>query len=148
MVALIGGTAASAGSQLVAGGEKAAAAEFESQQYKAQADAARTASLQDETARRRELTSNLETIQSIRAGRGVGSGSPTAMAIYESGISRSEDDIAASKANYAAKADLATRASYLSERKASSSLLAANLGAVSTVASSAFKYGTPYMKGA
>lgn len=146
-MALVGGTAASAGSQLVAGGEKAAAAEFEAQQYKQQAEAAKTAALQDETARRRDLTSNLETIQAIRSGRGVGSGSPTAMAIFDSTVSRSEDDIAASKANYAAKADLATRASYLSERKASSSLLAANLGAAGTVASAAFKYGTPASRG-
>jgi len=141
IAALVVGTAASAGSQLVAGGQKAAAAEFEAQQYKQQADAAKTAALQDETARRRDLTSNLETIQAIRAGRGVGSGSPTAMAIFDSTIGRSEDDIAASKANYAAKADLASRASYLSEKKASSTLLAANLGAAETVASSVFKYG-------
>jgi hypothetical protein len=139
--ALIIGTAASVGGQLAAGGQKAAAAEFESQQYAQQAQAAKTASMQDETARRRELTSNLETIQAIRAGRGVGSGSPTAMAIYDSTISRSEDDIAASKANYAAKADLASRASILSQKKASSSLLAANLGAAETVGSSIFKYG-------
>jgi hypothetical protein len=146
--ALIIGTATSVVSSLAAGGQKAAAAEFESQQYAQQAQAAKTASLQDETARRRELTSNLETIQAIRAGRGVGSGSPTAMAIYDSTISRSEDDIAASKANYAAKADLASRASILSQKKASSSLLAANLGAAETVGSSIFKYNTPYMKGA
>lgn len=139
--ALIIGTAASAGSQMMAAGEKSAAAEFEQQQYKTQADAARTASLQDETARRRDLDSNLQTIQAIRAGRGVGSGSPTAMAIYDSTISRSEDDIAASKANYAAKADLAQRASFLSGRKASTSLLAGTLGAIGTVGSAAFKYG-------
>lgn len=139
--ALIIGTGASVAGQLAAGGQKAAAAEFESQQYAQQAQAAKTAALQDETARRRDLTSNLETIQAIRAGRGVGSGSPTAMAIYDSTISRSEDDIAASKANYAAKADLASRASILSKAKASSSLLAANLGAAETVGSSIFKYG-------
>jgi hypothetical protein len=139
--AMIIGTVASAGSQLMAGGQKAAAAEFEQQQYAEQAKAAKTAALQDETARRRDLTSNLETIQAIRAGRGVGSGSPTAMAIYDSTISRSEDDIAASKANYASKADLASRASILSGRKASTSLLAANLGAFETVGTAAFKYG-------
>jgi hypothetical protein len=141
IAALIGGTAASAGGQLVAGGQKAAAAEFESQQYAQQSQAAKTAAVQDETARRRDLTSNLETIQAIRAGRGVGAGSPSAMAIYDSTISKSEDDIAASKANYAAKADLASRASILSQKKASSSLLAANLGAAETVAGAAFKYG-------
>jgi hypothetical protein len=92
--ALIGGTAASAGSQIMAGRRKVAAAEFEQQQYAAAGAGARTASLQDETARRRDLTSNLETIQAIRAGRGVGSASPTAMAIYNNTIDKSEDDIA------------------------------------------------------
>jgi type II secretory pathway pseudopilin PulG len=147
-VALIGSTAASAGSQLMAGNEKSSAAQFEAQQYTEQAAATRTAALQDETARRRDLTSNLETIQALRAGRGVGASSPTAMAIYDSGISRSEDDIAASKANYAAKADLADRASILSSRKSQTSLLAGDLGALSTIGSSIFKYATPYAKGA
>lgn len=145
--ALVIGTAASAGSQLMAGGERAAAADFESQQYAQQAQAAKTAAIQDETARRRDLTSNLETIQAIRAGRGVGSSSPTATAIYDNLTSKSEDDIASSKANYAAKADLASRASILSERKSSTSLLAGALGAAGTIGSAAFKYGTPYVKG-
>jgi len=143
-IALIGGTAASAGSQLMAGGERAAAAEFESQQHAQQAQAARTAAMQDETARRRDLNSNLQTIQAIRAGRGVGEGSPTAMAIYDSTIDKSEDDIATSKANYAAKSDLSSRASILSARKSGTSLLAANLGAFSTVASAGFRYAAPY----
>jgi hypothetical protein len=144
IAALVGGTAASAGSQLMAGGERSAAATFEAQQHAQAADAARTAAIQDETARRRDLTSNLESIQAIRAGRGVGSGSPTAMAIYDSSIGKSEDDIAASKANYAARADLASRASILSERRSSTSLLAADLGAFSTVASAGFRAATPY----
>jgi hypothetical protein len=66
------------------------------------------------------------------------------MSIYDSGISRSEDDIAAGKANAAAKADLANRASFLSERKASTSLLAGDLGAIGSVATGAFRYAIPY----
>ena len=144
---LIAGTAASAGSQMMAAGEKSAAAEFESQQLANQAQAAKTASMQEETARRRDLTSNLETIQSIRAGRGVGSGSPTAMAIYDNIINKSEEDIATSKANYASKADLASRASILTARKSSTSLLAGALGAAGTIASAGFRYSTPYAGG-
>lgn len=139
--ALIVGTTAQTLGGLAASGQKAAAAEFEQQQYQQQAQAAKTAALQDEAARRRELNSNLESIQAIRAGRGVGSGSPTAMAIYDSGIQRGEEDIAASKANYAAKADLANRASILSQKKASYSLLAGNLGAANDIAGGVFKYG-------
>jgi hypothetical protein len=141
--ALIIGAGTSAFGQLSAGGERAAAAQFESQQYRQQAEAQKIASTQDETQRRRDLTSNLETIAAIRAGRGVGATSPTAMSIFDSGIANTEDEIQASKANYAAKADLASRASFLSERKASTSLLAGTLGAVSSVASGAFRYGTP-----
>lgn len=137
---LVGTTIASAGGQLMAAGQKSAAADFETQQYEQQAQAAKTASMQEEATRRRDLTSSLETIQAIRAGRGVSSGSPTAMAIYTDSIGRSEDDIAASKANYAAKADLASRASILSAKKAQSSLLAGDLEAASTIGNSAFKY--------
>lgn len=139
--ALIAGTALSATSRMVQAGQQSAAAEFESQQYAQQAEAAKTASMQEEAQRRRDLTSNLEAIQAIRAGRGVGASSPTAQAIYGNVIDRSEDDIAASKANYAAKADLASRASILSERKAQTSLLAGALGAASDVASGAYRYG-------
>lgn len=142
--ALIVGTAASAAGSLMAGSEKATAAQFEQQQYEQQAQAARTAALQDETARRRDLTSNLQTIETIRAGRGVGAASPTAMAIYDNTINNSEDDIAASKANYAAKADLSSRAATLAGRKGSTSLLAGALGAVSTIGSAGFRYATPY----
>jgi len=139
---LIAGTAASAGGKLMAAGQQSASSEFESQQYAAQAQAAQTASIQEETQRRRDLTSSLETIQAIRAGRGVGSGSPTAMATFDNITNISEDNMQASKANYAAKADLASRASILSERKASTSMLAGYLGAASDVGSAAFKYGT------
>jgi hypothetical protein len=145
--ALIIGTGTSAFGSLAAGGEKAAAAEFESQQYAAQAQAAKTAAMQDETARRRDLESNLQTIQAIRAGRGLSAGSPTEMAIFSNVTSNAEDDIAASKANYAAKADLAQRASFLSARRSLTSLLAGTLGAVSTVASAGFRYAIPLSSG-
>jgi uncharacterized protein HemX len=62
--ALIIGTGTSAFGQLSAAGQQSAAAEFESQQYAQQAQAQQTAGIQEETARRRDLTSNLETIQS------------------------------------------------------------------------------------
>jgi len=80
-IMMFAGTAASAGSQMMAAGERSASAQFESEQYQRQAEAAKTASMQEETARRRDLNSNLQTIMAIRAGRGVGSGSPTAMAV-------------------------------------------------------------------
>jgi hypothetical protein len=142
--ALVAGTATSAAGSIISGGEKSRAAQFESQQYAQQAQAAQTASIQDETQRRRQLLSSLETVMAMRTERGVGADSPTAMAIYDNGISMSEDDIQASKANYLAKADLAARASYLSQRKASTSLFAGYLGAASTIADAGFKGATLY----
>ena len=138
--AVVGG-ATSAASSIISGNEKSAAAKFEQQQYAQQAYAATTAGIQDETQRRKQLTTQLESVMAMRAGRNVGAGSPTAMAIYDAGIDSSEDDIQASKANAVAKADLATRASYLSERKASTSLLQGYLGAASSVAGSVSKFG-------
>jgi hypothetical protein len=140
--ALIIGTATSAVGQLSAAGQQSAAADFESQQYAQQAQAAQTAGIQEEAARLRDLTSNLETIQAIRAGRGVGAGSPTAMSIYDNTTSKAEDNIQAAKANAAAKADLAHRASFLSAAKSSTSLLAGDLGAAGALASGAFRYRT------
>ena len=140
--ALVIGTATSAFGQLSAAGQQSAAAEFESQQYAQAAQAQQTAGIQEETQRRRNLTSNLETIQAIRAGRGVGAGSPTAEAIYGNVTSNAEDNIQAAKANAAAKADLAHRASFLSAAKSSTSLLAGDLGAAGALASGAFRYRT------
>lgn len=140
-IPLVIGTALSAGSRLMQAGQQSAAAQFESQQYQQQAQAAQTASMQTEAAQRRDLTSNLETIAAIRAGRGVGASSPTAEAIYGNAIDRSEDDIAASKANYAAKADLSQRAAILSERRGSTSLLAGFLGAGTDIATGAYRIG-------
>jgi hypothetical protein len=120
---LIGGTAASAGSQIMAGGEKSAAAQFEQQQYAQQAQAAhRLAAGRDRAPPRPDVEPRNH--QAIRAGRGVGS---AARPRWRSTTTRSTSrrtTSQASKANYAAKADLASRASILSERKASTSLLA------------------------
>lgn len=136
---LIGGTALSAGSKLMQAGQQSAAAEFESQQYAQQAQAQKTAGMQEEASRRRELDSNLQAIQAIRAGRGVGASSPTAMAIYDNGIGLAEDDILAARANSAVKADLAQRASSLSARKSQTSMLAGFLGAGSDIFSAGYK---------
>lgn len=142
IAALVGGTALSATSQVMGGYEKAAAAEFEADQYRTQAQQARTAAAQDEAAKRRDLTSNLEAVQAIRAGRGVGSASPTGMAIFDNAVNLSEDDIATSRANYLSKADLSNRASILSSRKASGSILAGYIGGATAVADGAFKGAT------
>lgn len=138
---IIAGVAAVAGSGIQAYGahkagvEQARAAEFEKQQLEIQAQVARTAADQDEARRREALVSNMETIQAIRAGRGVGSNSPTGEAILTSAIDQQERDIGIERANYLTKADLSLRAAQLADRKARTSLLAGNLTAASDILS-------------
>ncbi len=152
--ALVGGTALSATSQIMKGREESTAAAFERQQlltqqeqYKIQEGQQRTAAMQDETRRRNELTSNLETIQAMRAGRGVGLSSPTGMAILDSVTEGAEGDIRTSRLNFLERADSARiageysgGAAVMAGRKARMSLISGYLGAASTVASAGFKY--------
>lgn len=146
--ATVGGSALSAAGSSMAGQETARAAEFERQQLEIQSQAQRTAADQAEARRREELTSNLETIQAIRAGRGVGSNSPTGQAILTSAIEEQERDIGIERANYLAKADISRRAAEMAGRKAKTSLLAGNLEAGATIlggigkAASMFSYPT------
>lgn len=139
--AVIAGSVLSAGSSLMAGAERARASEFEAQQYEQQAEATRTAAIQDEAARRRELTSNLDAVMAIRAGRGVGEASPTGTAIMTSAISRGEEDIATTRANAAAKADLADRSAFLSRRKGQTSMIQGSLGAATSIFSGISRVG-------
>jgi hypothetical protein len=140
----VGGTAISAYGHHKAGEEAARSAEFEKQQLEIQSQVAKTNADQAETSRRNELTSNLETIMAIRAGRGVGSGSPTGEAMYTSAIDSHERDIATERANYLTKADLSRRGADMAERKAKYSLLAGDLQAAGDVFSGVSKVGSIY----
>lgn len=139
---MVAGTAAQGVSQIMQGNAQSQAAQFEQQQLKVQEQQTRTAAEQAEARRREELTANLETIQSIRAGRGVGTNSPTGMAILTDTTHDAERDIVSERSNYLTKADLSSRAAEMAGRKAQTSLLAGYLGAASTVGSTAGKlYG-------
>lgn len=142
LVAAAGGSAMQAGSQIMAGRETARAAAYEQQQLKAQEETYRIAAAQDETQRRDELNSSLETIQAIRAGRGVGAGSPTENAILTSATDDAESDILTSRLNYLTKADSSRTSAEMAGKKAKTSLLAGYLNAGSTLANTAFKLGT------
>lgn len=126
-----GGQIAARG-QRMAAAEQATAADFEANQLKIQSQVAKTNADQAETRRRDELTSNLETIAAIRAGRGVGSASPTGDAIYGSTIEDQERDIAIERNNFLQKADLSRRASEMSTRKGRMSLIAGEYGAAAS----------------
>jgi len=153
---LVGSTALTATSQVMAGNERSRAAAFESEQLKGQqtqlevqAENTRIAADQAETARREGLVANMEHIQSIRAGRGVGEASPTGLAILDSLVGNTERDIGTERYNYQTKADgyrmsadNAALASTMSARKAKTSLIAGYLDAGSTVAGAGFKYAS------
>jgi len=143
-LALIGGTALRAYGDIMRGQEESRSAQFEQQQLQIQEQSYRTAAAQREAQRRRDLTSAFETIQAIRAGRGVGAGSPTGMAILENVIDTVERDISIEKANLLERADTARRASILAGNRASTSLLSGYLGGASDVATGVFQYSRIY----
>ena len=112
-LAIIGG-GLSATSTIMEGRERSAAASFEAQQlegrsgeYSRQEQEYRIAAAQTEARRREELTTSLETIAAIRAGRGVGAASPTGLTILEN-LSRDESrDIRTERLNYLTRAEQA-----------------------------------------
>lgn len=145
----LAGTFAQASAQKRAGREQAAAARFEAGQLEerqrelaaAEADQ-RTAADQAEARRLEELTSNLETIQAIRAGRGVGMSSPTGQAILASTAEDERRDIGIEKSNYLREADSTRRAGWqagqeagMARRKGKYSLYSSNVQSGITVLS-------------
>lgn len=142
--AQVAGTAASAYGSLKSGQEKYLDAQFEREQLKIAEQQNKTAALQAESARRDELTSSLETIQALRAGRNTGTYSPTGRALLANTVDDAEGDIITERVNYAQRADQNRRAAFLAERKGKTSLLAGQLGAVESVASGITKIGSIY----
>lgn len=139
--ALIISTATAATGQVMAGQERANAAAFEGQQYRIQQQQYETAAARDEATRREDMRSSIDTIAAIRAGRGVGQGSPTETAILDDITRRGESDIQTNRANLLTRADQSRMASDMSSRRARMALIAGDLGAVSTISSAAFRYG-------
>lgn len=132
------GTATQAVGTLMAAGEKKAAAEFEAKQYRIQEQQYRTAAARDEANRRADLNSQIGTIMAIRAGRGVGQGSPTGVAILEDLTQRSEGDIGTQKASLLSKADQARMAGDFSDRKARMAMVSGGISALGQLANAGF----------
>lgn len=151
--AIIASTALTAGSTLMAGQEKAQSAALEQSQLLGQQQAlerqsenAKIAADQAEARRREELVSNLQTIQSLRAGRGVGQLSPTGTAILTGFTDTAEGNLASERFNILSKADEARMgaenagtAAAAAGRRVRSSLLAGYLGAGNAVASGVYR---------
>lgn len=127
-------SAASSHAQLMAAQEQAAAFEFEGRQYDRQGKQIRAAASSDEASRRDSLASSLETIDVLRAGRGLDPDSPTGRAIMSGITSTAEKNIETSKSNFALQSVNAELAGELSRRKARYSLLAGEAGAAAGAA--------------
>ena len=134
------GTALSAGGQIMAAQEQSRGAAFEQQQLNNQAQVERTAADQEEARRREELTSQLGTMQTLRAGRGVGMSSPTGMAILNSVAEDGTRDAQQASLNYLMKADSSRMSAQMAGQKSKYTLLGGYLGAGSTLAGGAYKY--------
>lgn len=153
LAATAASTALSAGSSLMAGQEKSQAAALEQSQLLGQQQAlerqsenAKIAADQAEAKRREELTSNLQTIQSLRAGRGVGELSPTGRAILTGVTDNAEGDLSSERFNILSKSDEARMgainagtAAEQAGRRVRSSLLAGYMGAGSAIAGGVLK---------
>lgn len=139
IAALVVGTATAATGAVVAGTQQSRAAAFQQDQLRLQAEANRTAAAQEEAKRRADLTSSMETIAAIRAGRGVGGGSPSGNAFLDNLITRSEGDIATAKTNLLTKADVASRGATLAGQASDASLLGGYLTAATDIGTAAFK---------
>lgn len=136
------GTATSVMGQQMAGQEAKRSADFEAAQLERQSKAYQTQAAQDEANRRSDLESSLETIQVMRAGRGLSLDSPTGEAILTSTTDRAERDITTSKANIFGRASNAELAASETQRKGKASLLAADIGSLTTIASGVGKIAT------
>ncbi len=139
---LVASTAVSAVGSVMAGAQRSAAAQFESDQMKIQSEQAKTAAAEAEAQRRENLTSNIETIQAINAGRGIGANSPTSDAILTNYIQDAERDTVIERTNLLTKADLYRRGSIMAERKAKTSLIAGYMNAGSDILSTSYKYAS------
>lgn len=115
--------------QLLAAQEQSKAFEFEGAQGDLQAQRYRSAAAADEAQRRTELQSSLETIQAIRAGRGLDLDSPTGRAITRGVTATAEDNIMTSKNNYLLNSAQSELGAELSRRKARYALLAGDASA-------------------
>jgi len=133
----IGASLAAAGVSAYAKTKQAAAQataqKYQAQQLEIQSEYDRIAAMQEESARRNKLTSSLEAVRAVQAGRGVGMDSPTVTAIEESAIDRGERDIASSKLTAQAKVSQEQTNAKLLEEQAGQTMEAGKFAAITTL---------------
>jgi hypothetical protein len=127
------GAGISAFGSIMQGRAQASAARFEQQQLRRQEQVLRTQASQAEARRREDLTASMETVMALRAGRGVGMGSPTGRAMFESVVEDEERDIRTERLSYLMRADSARMGAVMAGQRARQSLMAGYLGAGSAI---------------
>lgn len=113
----VAGALGKANAEVRQGQAQKAALQYQAQQQRAQAQYTGIQELQDESGRRNALTTSLESIQALMAGRGVGLASPTNVAINTGIVDRGERDISSAKLGYEAKKSQLTTGAQLAEQQ-------------------------------
>ncbi|MCG5241399.1 hypothetical protein ACIU1J_27670 [Azospirillum doebereinerae] len=109
-------------SSIKQGEAQSAAYKAQQQQQQQRQQQLETRALQDEAARREELTSNLSTIEAIRAGRGLSQTSPTALVIRDDVTDDAMDAMSTSRLNILNAAESERQGAITSGRAASNAL--------------------------
>ncbi len=115
-------TAVGVYSSIKQGEAQSAALKAQQQQQQQREQQLRTQALQDEAARREELTSQLSTIDAIRAGRGNSLTSPTALTIRDDVTNDAMDNMRVSRLNILNGAESARQSAEQSGAAASTAL--------------------------
>ena len=126
-------TAVGVYSSIKQGEAQSAALKAQQQQQQQREQQLRTQALQDEAARREELTSQLSTIDAIRAGRGMSGTSPTALVIRDDVTDDAMDNMRVSRLNILNGAESARQSAEQSGAAASTALTAGRLGAATSL---------------
>lgn len=126
-------TAVSVYSSVKQGQAQSAALKAQQQQQQQREQQLRTQALQDEAARREELTSQMSTIDAIRAGRGLSGTSPTALVIKDDVTSDAMDNMRVSRLNILNGAESSRQSAAQSGSAASTALTTGYLGATTSL---------------
>lgn len=136
-------TAVGVYSSIKQGEAQSAAFKAQQQQQQQHEQQLRTRALQDEAARREELTAQLSTIDAIRAGRGLSLDSPTALTIRNDTTDSAMDNMRVSRLNILNGAESARQSAEQSGAAASTALTSGYLsGATSLLDFGAKTIGT------
>jgi hypothetical protein len=142
IAALAVGTATQVAGGLMKGKEEERAAGFERWQYGIQQKQLEAAASRDEAQRRRELRSSVDTILAIRAGRGVGQGTPTENAILDDITQRAHEDILAQRTSLLTRSAVSGQAAAMAERRGRMAVTASYINAIGDIAGMGYKVGT------